>query len=66
MKSFIPESGVEEVCLDYFADLGWEILRGPDIAPGEARAERSSYREALLEDRLSAAIAYLKIGRAHV
>ncbi len=59
MKSFIPESGVEEVCLDYFADLGWEILRGPDIAPGEARAERSSYREALLEDRLSAAIAYL-------
>ena len=57
MKSFIPESGVEEVCLDYFADLGWEILRGPDIAPGEARAERSSYREALLEDRLSAAIA---------
>jgi len=57
VKSFIPESGVEEVCLDYFADLGWEILRGPDIAPGEARAERSSYREALLEDRLSAAIA---------
>jgi type I restriction enzyme R subunit len=59
VKSFIPEAGVEEVCLDYFADLGWEILRGPDIAPGEARAERSSYREALLEDRLSAAIACL-------
>jgi type I restriction enzyme R subunit len=59
VKSFLPESGVEEVCLDYFADLGWEILRGADIAPGEARAERSSYREALLEDRLSAAIACL-------
>jgi len=59
VKSFLPEAGVEEVCLDYFADLGWEILRGPDIAPGEARTERSSYREALLEDRLSAAIACL-------
>jgi type I restriction enzyme R subunit len=59
VKSFIPEAGVEEVCLDYFADLGWEILRGPDIAPGEAQAERSSYREALLEERLSAAIACL-------
>jgi type I restriction enzyme R subunit len=59
VRSFLPEAGVEEVCLDYFADLGWEILRGPDIAPGEARAERSSYREALLEDRLSAAIACL-------
>ena len=59
MKSFIPESGVEEFCLDYFADLGWEILRGADIGPGDVRAERSSYREALLEDRLAAAIACL-------
>ena len=59
MRSFIPESGVEEVCLDYFADLGWEVLYGPDIAPDEARAERASYRDVLLEDRLRAAIACL-------
>jgi type I restriction enzyme R subunit len=56
VKSFLPESGVEEVCLDYFADLGWQVLHGPDIAPGEARAERSSYREVLLEHRLRDAI----------
>ena len=56
MRSFIAESGVEEVCLDYLADLGWEVVYGPEIAPGEAQAERFSYREVLLEDRLRAAI----------
>ena len=41
MRSFVAESGVEEVCLDYFADLGWQVLHGPDIAPGESRSERA-------------------------
>ncbi len=59
MKSFIAESGVEEVCLDYLADLGWDVLYGPEIAPGEARAERSSYRDVILEDRVRSAIATL-------
>ena len=55
----MAESGVEEVCLDYFADLGWQVLYGPDIAPGEAWSERSSYRDVLLEGRLRAAISWL-------
>ncbi len=59
MRSFVAESGVEEVCLEYFADLGWQVLYGPDIAPEEAHAERSSYRDVLLEGRLRAAIAWL-------
>jgi len=33
VKSFIAESGVEEVCLDYLADLGWDGLYGPEITP---------------------------------
>jgi type I restriction enzyme R subunit len=56
---FIAESGVEQVCLDYFADLGWQVLYGPDIAPGEPKSERSSYRDVLLEGRLRAAISWL-------
>ena len=40
MRSFVAKSGVEEACLDYFAELGWEVAYGPDIAPGEVRAER--------------------------
>ncbi len=59
MKGFIAESGVEEVCLDYFDGLGWQVLHGPDIAPGEPGAERSSYRDVLLEGRLRAAVARL-------
>jgi type I restriction enzyme, R subunit len=59
VKSFVAESGVEEVCLDYFADLDWQVLYGPDIAPGEPRSERASYRDVLLEGRLRAAISWL-------
>jgi type I restriction enzyme, R subunit len=56
VKSFVAESGVEEVCLEYFHDLGWQVLHGPEIAPGEVAAERSSYRDVLLEGRLTAAV----------
>ncbi len=56
MKAFVAESGVEEVCLEYFADLGWQVLHGPEIAPGEPAAERSSYRDVLLERRLREAV----------
>jgi type I restriction enzyme R subunit len=59
VRAFVAESGVEEVCLDYFADLGWQVLHGPDIAPDEPKSERSSYRDVLLEGRLRAAIAWL-------
>lgn len=56
MRGYLAESGVEEVCLEYFADLGWQVLHGPDIAPDQPGAERSSYRDLLLEGRLRAAV----------
>jgi type I restriction enzyme, R subunit len=56
LKAFVAESGVEEVCLEYFASLGWEVLFGPAIAPGELAAERKTYQEVLLEGRLRSAI----------
>jgi type I restriction enzyme, R subunit len=59
VRTFVAESGVEEVCLEYFADLGWQVLHGPDIAPGELAAERSSYRDVLLEGRFREAVARL-------
>lgn len=59
MRSFVAESGVEEVCLDYFTDLGWQVLHRPDIAPGEPTSERSSFQDVLLEGRLRAAISWL-------
>lgn len=38
--STFTESVVEEAALDWLADLGYTILHGPDIAPGEPFAER--------------------------
>jgi len=41
---------------DWLEALGYEILRGLSIAPGEPAAERSSYDQVILEGRLRAAL----------
>jgi type I restriction enzyme R subunit len=50
------ESTVEEAALEIFDSLGYAILHGPDIAPGELFAERSSYGEVVLTKRLREAL----------
>jgi len=52
----IHESHIEEVSLDWFKDLDWSTLHGPDIAPDEPTSERDSYADAILRRRLEAAI----------
>lgn len=37
--------------------MGYSILNGPDIAPGELFAERASYSDVLLEKRIKSALA---------
>ena len=59
MSAFVAESGVEEMCLDLFAGVGWQVLYGPDIAPDTPAAERDDYKEVLLRGRLERAIAQL-------
>jgi len=39
-SSRITESAVEEVALSWFEGLGYTVLHGPAIAPGEPAAER--------------------------
>src|SRR5262249_49145414 len=51
------ESTVEEAVLGWFEDLGYSVLHGPDIAPGEPNAERASYCDVVLLDRLRVALA---------
>src|SRR4051812_13081828 len=48
----ITESIVEEATLDWLGGLGYEILSGPAIAPGEPTAERADYKQIVLFDRL--------------
>ncbi|MBN7768609.1 type I restriction endonuclease subunit R [Marinobacter daepoensis] len=50
------EGELEKVCLQWFAEGGWEIAHGPDLAPEGDTPERADYREPLLLGDLEAAI----------
>ena len=50
--SRITESVVEAAALNWLAGLGYEVLSGLTIAPGEPAAERADYQQAFLFDRL--------------
>ena len=52
MSSRLTESVVEDAALDWLRGLGYEILSGLAIAPGEPAAERSDYKQVFLFDRL--------------
>jgi len=56
--SKLKESEVEEAALEWLSELGYAVVQGPAIAAGEPAAERSdpTYRDVLLEGRLSAAL----------
>src|SRR5712692_2334808 len=52
----VTESVVEEATLSWFSELGYSVLHGPDIAPGEPTAKRASYADVVLVDRLRSAL----------
>jgi type I restriction enzyme R subunit len=57
--SRFAESTVESAALAWLESVGWQVRHGADIAPGEPGAERSDYREVVLERRLRDALARL-------
>jgi len=59
MSQTLTESVVEQAALAWLGSLGWAVKHGPEIAPGELFAERSDYRQVLLEQRLRDALARL-------
>lgn len=52
----INENQLEQQCLQWFAEGGWEIAHGPDLAPDGEAPERGDYRQVLLLADLEAAI----------
>jgi type I restriction enzyme, R subunit len=48
----LTESIVEQAALDWLGGLGYEVLSGLAIAPGEQAAERTDYKQVFLFDRL--------------
>jgi type I restriction enzyme, R subunit len=52
----LNESTVEDATLEWFGELGYAVGHGPDLAPGEAAAERASFGDVVLVERLREAI----------
>ena len=61
MTTRMVESEVEQAALAWLESLGYVVLHGPEIAQGEATAERSdpNYRDVVLERRLRQALVRL-------
>ena len=58
----ITEADVEEAALDWLAEIGWQIVHGPDMAPDAPNSERSDYGQVVLERRLRDALGELNPG----
>src|SRR5436305_711526 len=56
MSTPFTESVVEQAALAWLEALGYGVLFGPDIAPGEPAAERGDYGQVVLEQRLRQAL----------
>jgi type I restriction enzyme, R subunit len=48
----INEAIVEQAALDWLKGLGYDVLSGLAIAPGEPATERADYKQVFLFDRL--------------
>jgi len=48
----INEDQLEQLCLDWFSEGGYEYIYGPDIAPDGEAPERADYRQVVLIGRL--------------
>ena len=55
----LNESKVEEAALTWFAELGYSVMHGPAIAPGEQGAQRTGFGEVVLAERFLAALGKL-------
>jgi len=51
------EQQLEDLCIGWFQETGWQFVHGPDIAPDGANPARADYRQVILRDRLLAALA---------
>ncbi|MHB8172806.1 MAG: type I restriction endonuclease, partial [Thermincolia bacterium] len=56
MKNNFCESHLEEATLEWFEELGYEIVFAPDIAPDGEYPEREDYSDVILSERLKEAL----------
>ncbi|EMK0758839.1 type I restriction endonuclease subunit R [Acinetobacter baumannii] len=53
------ETQLENLCLDWFAENGWNVIHGVDIAPDSSSPLRIDYKQVLLESDLKTAFEQL-------
>jgi type I restriction enzyme R subunit len=58
----ITESNIETFSIETLQDLGWSYIHGFGIAPGAELAERESFEQIILTDRLRKAVSALNPG----
>lgn len=49
------ETQLENLCLDWFSENGWEVVHGIDIAPDSSNPLRKDFKQVLLEKDIQAA-----------
>ncbi len=52
----VQEADIELAALKWFQDLGYALRHGPEFSPGAAGAERATYSDIILVDRLRSAL----------
>ena len=53
------ETQLENLCLDWFRESGWDVLHGPDIAPDGANPMRNDYAQVTLNQPLRDAFEHI-------
>ena len=56
MSAGLTEDTVEQAALEWLSEIGFDVVSGYDIAPGEPEAERESFGDVVLAERLRDAI----------
>ena len=52
----MTENDLEQACIDWFRELGWEYSHGETLSPGGFAPERAHYNEVVLAPRFRAAL----------
>ncbi|MES9913526.1 MAG: type I restriction endonuclease subunit R [Candidatus Sedimenticola sp. 4PFRAG1] len=53
------EEELENLCLDWFREGGWDVLYGPDIAPDGTDPQRDDYAQVMLKHDLEVAFTHI-------
>ena len=52
----LTETTVEAAAMEWLDAIGWQVVHGPDFAPGTPGVERADYGQMVLEGRPRAAL----------